>query len=142
MTGRPVRLVPAAVIGIGLVLVGCSGSSAGGDAAPSSATPASARAWKPIDRGLAALAPEVGFLAARVSKDGRCEPRHAIAPSTARPTASQFKLFVLGALARQIASGKVGWDQRLTIPESVKSLGNSPESGGLAFAPPGSSFTV
>jgi beta-lactamase class A len=121
---------------------GSSSSSSGDKTASSSTTPAAAAQWKPIERGLAGLAPEVGFLAARVSTDGRCEPVHAIAPSKPRPTASQFKLFVLGALARQIASGKIAWDQKLTVPESVKSLGNSPDSGALAFAPPGSSFTV
>jgi hypothetical protein len=130
---------------IGLAVAGCSGSSgssAGGGATTSSSGPATADVWKAVDRGLAALAPEVGFLAAQVSKDGRCEPIHSIAPTKPRPTASQFKLFVLGALARQIRSGKVAWDQKLTVTDAVRSLGNGPGTGALAFAAPGSSFTV
>ena len=56
----------------------------------------SATSWAQIDQTLAALAPNVSFLAARVSK-GSCQPVHQLASSTPRPLASEFKLFVLGA---------------------------------------------
>ncbi|HEY7138311.1 MAG TPA: serine hydrolase [Acidimicrobiia bacterium] len=65
---------------------------------------------------------------------------HEVASSTARPTASQFKLFVLGALARQIATGRISWDQTLTVQDAVKSLGNGP--GSLQFAPAGTVVSV
>jgi beta-lactamase class A len=137
------RKVGAVVLVVGLAGAGWSGSSspAGATSRAGSSAAAQAGKWKPIDRGLAELAPKVGFLAARVSK-GRCTPVHAIAPAKARPTASQFKLFVLGALARQIAKGKATWDQELAVPDSVRSLGNSPGTGALAFAPAGSTFSV
>ena len=59
---------------------------------------------------------------------------------TARPTASQFKLFVLGALADQIAAGRISWDQTLTVQDAVKSVGNGP--GSLQFAAAGTTVSV
>jgi hypothetical protein len=100
----------------------------------------SARAWASIDRDLAALGPDVGLLAARISPDGRCRPVHEIAPSTPRPAASQFKLFVLGALAREIDAGRISWHQTMTVSNAVKSLGNG--AGSLQAAPPGTVVTV
>jgi hypothetical protein len=135
-----------AALAVGLVLASCSGSSSpsassGGET--SSTTAAAAKAgWTKIDRRLSELAPKVGFLAARVAEDGTCRPVHAIAPAKARPAGSQFKLFVLGALARRIEAGRVSWDQDLPVPESLKSLGNTPDSGALGFAPPGTTYSV
>jgi beta-lactamase class A len=82
----------------------------------------------------------VGFLAASASPDGTCHPVHEIAPSTPRPTASQFKLFVLGALADQIAAGRISWDETLTVEHATKSLGNS--EGSLQTAAPGTQVSV
>ncbi len=65
---------------------------------------------------------------------------HEVATFKARPTASQFKLFVLGALARQIAAGRISWDQTLTVEDAVKSLGNG--AGSLQFAAPGTVVSV
>jgi hypothetical protein len=88
------------------------------------------------------MGPRVGFLAARVSSGGTCRPVHAIAPSTARPTGSQFKLLVLGALAERVEDGRLSWNTTLTVDDDVKSLGNGPQTGSLQFAPSGSSVTV
>ncbi len=107
---------------------------------PPPSGPSTARAWARIDRDLAAMGPEVGLLAARVSPGGECVPIHVVAPSTARPTASQFKLFVLGALANQIAVGRISWNQTLTVQDAVRSLGNGP--GSLQLAPAGSTVSV
>ncbi len=98
--------------------------------------------WASVDRALAGLGPEVGFLAARASPDGTCYAVHEVAASTTRPTASQFKLFVLGALANQIASGRISWDQKLTVQDAVKSLGNTKEPGSLQFDDEGISVSV
>jgi hypothetical protein len=96
--------------------------------------------WAKIDRGLGELGPNVGLLAARVAADGACEPIHEVSASTPRPMASQFKLFVLGALANQIAAGRVAWDQSVTVDDAVKSLGNG--EGSLQFAESGSSVAI
>jgi hypothetical protein len=138
-------LVAAAVT----VLGACSGSSTSPSptaAASTTATSTTSRqdavAWQQIDQGVAAIAPDVGLLAARVTADGTCHPIHQIASSTPRPTGSQFKLIVLGALADQIAAGTVSWDQRLSVADAKKSVGNSEASGSLQFAKPGERFTV
>jgi hypothetical protein len=47
-----------------------------------------------------------------------------VAAAAARPLASMFKLFVLGALADQIAAGRVSWDQELTVTDALRSAGN------------------
>jgi beta-lactamase class A len=98
--------------------------------------------WASVDDALSGLGPDVGFLAAQVSPNGTCQPVNAVAPSTARPLASQFKLFVLGALANQITAGRVSWNQTLTVQDSTKSLGNAPGSGSLQFAPVGTTVSV
>jgi beta-lactamase class A len=100
---------------------------------------ASATSWSQIDRTLAALAPNVSFLAARVA-NGSCQTIHQLASSTPRPLASEFKLFVLGALAHQIAAGRVAWDQELPVED--KSSGNAPGSGSLQFSPAGTKVSV
>ncbi|MER3487095.1 MAG: serine hydrolase, partial [Chloroflexota bacterium] len=48
--------------------------------------------------------------------------------------ASSFKLYVLGELARQIASGEAQWDEPLTLRDALKSL----PSGNLLYWPDGS----
>ncbi len=63
-----------------------------------------------------------------------------VSPFTARPTASQFKLFVLGALANEIAAGRISWDQTLTVTDAVRSIGNGP--GSLQFAASGTQVSV
>ena len=94
--------------------------------------------WAQVDRDLAALAPGTGLLAARVSPGGSCIPVHQVAASTARPLASMFKLFVLGALAHQIAAGRVSWNQELTVTDALK----SPGSGSLQNVPDGTRVSV
>ncbi len=101
----------------------------------------SVSSWSEIDHALAALAPNVSFLAARVSK-GSCQPIHQLASSTPRPLASEFKLFVLGALANQVVAGKVGWSQQLTVENQLKSRGNPVGSGSLQFSPSGTKVSV
>jgi Beta-lactamase enzyme family/ORF 12 gene product N-terminal len=94
--------------------------------------------WAQADRELAALAPNASLLAARVSPGGRCIPVHQVAASTARPLASMFKLFVLGALAHQIAAGRLSWHQELTVTSALK----SPGSGSLQAVPAGTQVSV
>jgi len=94
--------------------------------------------WAQADRELAALAPDASLLAARVSPGGSCTPVHQVAASAARPLGSMFKLFVLGALAHQIAVGRVSWNQELTVTAQLKSL----PSGQLQDEPDGTQVSV
>jgi hypothetical protein len=94
--------------------------------------------WAQADRQLAALAPDASLLAARVSPGGVCTPVHQVAAPAARPLGSMFKLFVLGALAHQVAAGRVSWTQDLTVTAAVKSGG----SGSLQDDPDGTRLPV
>ncbi|MFI6735010.1 serine hydrolase [Nonomuraea sp. NPDC050451] len=94
--------------------------------------------WAELDQRLSRLAPQAGFIAAEVTKDGACRPVHSVAPATARPLGSMFKLYVLGTVAERIASGAFGWDTQLTITPELKSLG----SGELQNRPDNSKVSV
>jgi beta-lactamase class A len=94
--------------------------------------------WAQVDRQLGELAPDASLLAARVSPGGICTPVHQLAAAAARPLGSMFKLFVLGALAHQIAAGQVSWNQELTVTDAAK----SPGSGVLQDAPDGTQSSV
>jgi hypothetical protein len=140
--------VTCAVVLVASTLAACSSgsvpeaeptASAGTETTTGSASEA---AWAAIDDALSELGPEVGFLAAEVAPDGTCAPVHEVAPSTMRPMASQFKLFVLGALADRIAAGTITWDQALTVDDATRSVGNAPESGSLQFAETGTTVSV
>jgi beta-lactamase class A len=77
--------------------------------------------WAELDRRLGALAPRVSFLAAEVGPGGRCVPVHGLEPTVQRPLGSAFKLYVLGALARAVRTGRASWDQQLAIRDDWKS---------------------
>jgi beta-lactamase class A len=102
--------------------------------------PPAPKNWSQLDRRLAALAPDTSFLAARISSDGECSPVNQVAATTPRPLASMFKLFVLGALAHQIAAGTVSWNQELTVTNALRSTGSVP--GSLQYSPAGTQVTV
>jgi uncharacterized protein YceK len=97
--------------------------------------------WATIDQELDSLAPDASFLAAQVSH-GTCRPIHQVASVTPRPLGSEFKLFVLGALAHEIASGRVAWSQELTVQDSTKSIGNAQGSASLQFSAAGTQVSV
>jgi hypothetical protein len=142
-TRRPRRRALAVAVGLSLTLAACSsGSSSSSDATPepSGADTTVSPAWAQIDAGVAALGPDVGILVASVSDDGTCVPIHEVASTTARPTASQFKLFVLGALVDKIEAGDISWEQPLIVDADSKSLGNG--DGSLQTVPPGTTVSV
>jgi hypothetical protein len=81
--------------------------------------------WSQVDGALAGLAPGVSLLAATVGSDGSCSPVHAVDAGTARPLASMFKLFVLGALATAVADGQISWTQTVTVTAADKVEGSA-----------------
>ena len=92
--------------------------------------------WAAVDRQIQQAAPQTRLLVARVG--GGCQTVHAVDATTPAPLGSAFKLYVLDALARAIASGTVSWDQRLTLTSQLTSL----PSGELATEPAGTQVTV
>lgn len=94
-------------------------------------TPAS---WKEIDRRARKAAARMGFMAAEITRDGSCRPVRGLAPRTARPLGSMFKLYVLQAVARKIPD----WNSTLVIRPELKSL----PSGELQTRPDNSEVSV
>jgi len=99
--------------------------------------PPSPATWAGVDAALRSVAPEVHLFVGAVT-NGTCDPVHAIDPDTPAPLGSAFKLYVLDALGRAVASHKVSWDQRLTISAQLKSL----PSGVLQTEPDGTQISV
>jgi hypothetical protein len=94
--------------------------------------------WSELESRLQALAPDVSFLAAEVTGDGSCTPVDEVAADAARPLGSAFKLYVLGALARAVQTGRASWDQQLAIRDDWKSL----PSGELQNLPAGTQLPL
>jgi hypothetical protein len=114
---------------------GSSGLIAAFGAAPYVAAP---RTWPQLDTRLRALAPEVSLAAMTLEPDGGCRPVHGVNATTARPLGSSFKLYVLGALGRDIARHQASWNTDLAIREQWKSL----PSGVLQNEPAGTELTL
>jgi beta-lactamase class A len=93
--------------------------------------------WAGVDDVLRSVAPQVHLLVARLS-NGSCQPVHSIAPATAAPLGSAFKLYVLDALGNAVASGKVRWNQQLAVTSQVKGL----PPGELQIEPDGTQVSV
>ena len=93
--------------------------------------------WAGVDAALRSVAPEVHLLVANVT-NGSIQPVHGIDPATAVPLGSIFKLYVLAALGDAVVSGKVTWNQPLTITAQLKSL----PSGELQTKPDGTQISV
>ncbi len=105
-------------------------------ASPAALAPAPST-WAGVDRQVRSVAPQVRLLVASVS-GSTCRPIQAIGASTPAPLGSAFKLYVLDALARAVAAGKVSWNQQLTVTSQLKSL----PSGELQNDPDGTRLSV
>jgi beta-lactamase class A len=93
--------------------------------------------WAGVDAAVRSIAPGVRLLAARLT-GGSCQPVHSIDPGAPAPLASAARLYVLGALATAVASGRVSWNQRLTLTAGAK----SPGAGQLQDEPDGTRISV
>ena len=97
----------------------------------------SAASWGELDAELGKIAPEVSVFAAEV-KAGKCEPVHGLNSDRKLAIGSAFKLYVLGELARQVGTGKLSWDEQLSIREEWKSV----PSGKMQDEPAGTRHSV
>jgi beta-lactamase class A len=93
--------------------------------------------WAGVDATLRSVAPQIHLLVAGVSH-GSCQPVHSIDPATAAPLGSAVKLYVLDALGHAVASGKVRWNQPLTVTPQLKGL----PPGELQYEPDGTQISV
>jgi hypothetical protein len=87
---------------------------------PATAGPTLA-SWASVDAMLRLVAPQIRLLVADVS-NGSCQPVHGIDPASPAPLGAGFKLYVLDALGNAVASGKVRWNQPLTVTAQFKGL--------------------
>lgn len=108
-----------------------------GTALPVQVTAAPAVSWASIDRKFSQLAPGNNLLVAEFSGNG-CKPIHGVNQDTELAIASTFKLYVLGELARQVQTGQIGWDERVTLQNDLRSM----PSGDYAWVPAGQQVTV
>jgi hypothetical protein len=96
-----------------------------------------AASWDEVAQTLREVAPSMNFLAAEI--DGKeCIPISSIDRQKPLALGSTFKLYVLDALATQIASGKHGWEESVAIDVAHKSL----PSGKMREEAAGKTFTV
>jgi beta-lactamase class A len=93
--------------------------------------------WVGVDAAFRSVAPRVRLLVADVS-NGSCRPLHSIDPATAAPLGAAFKLYVLDALGNALASGRVRWNQPLTVTARLTSL----PAGQVQNAPDGTRMSV
>lgn len=100
-------------------------------------TPVPLADWGALDARLAGLAPQASFIAAELV-DGACVPVHAVDAAQPLAIGSAFKLYVLGALAQQIAAGQARWEDELTVRDDLKSL----PSGTMQDEPAGTTHTL
>jgi beta-lactamase class A len=93
--------------------------------------------WGEINATLRGLVAQPSLLAAEIT-DGRCVPIHAIDPGRSLAIGSTFKLYVLGELARQVATGAAAWDEQLAVRDDWKSL----PGGTMQDEPAGTQHTL
>lgn len=104
-------------------------------AVPAPAEPV--KSWADLVSRFKKLAPKTSLTVAELTPSG-CLPTASLNPDQELAVGSSFKLYVAGELARQIETGKLRWDQLVTIRDDLRSLPN----GDLRLAAAGSQFTV
>jgi beta-lactamase class A len=96
------------------------------------------KSFKGLNARIDKIAPKAGFIAAEV-KDGQCLPlTPGLNADQPLAIASSFKLYVLGELARQIATGQASWNEGLALRDDWKSL----PSGDYVYQPAGTVYTL
>ncbi len=104
---------------------------------PPGSAQASSIQWAALDRTLAVIAPQSNLMVAEFAGNS-CRSIHARNESSMLAIASTFKLYVLGELARQVQLGQVGWDDRVTLVDNLRSM----PSGDYAWARAGTWATT
>ena len=96
--------------------------------------------FQQLDQRLAKLcqSPAVALYRLKPGDALELEPLHRLNADVPLAVGSTFKLYVLSALAEQIAAGTLAWERPLPIQESLKSL----PSGVMQNEPDGAAFPV
>lgn len=94
--------------------------------------------WAGVAQRAKFAAPQVSILAADIAPDGTATVLHRAGDQGLRPLGSMFKLYVLAAVADEVAAGKLTWDRQLTLTAADKTL----PSGTLQDDADGAKVTV
>jgi hypothetical protein len=95
------------------------------------------RSWSELTAGIGRLAPRTSFAAAELTEAGPIWFGRLYGDKQ-RAIASAFKLYVLGELVRQVASGEAAWQESLAVQDSLRSLPN----GDMRLLPAGYELPV
>lgn len=93
--------------------------------------------WSRLDERLRALPGSVSVAAAELTESGLREV-HGFGADHRLAIGSTFKLYILGALAEEIAAGRLAWDTPLLISDDLKSL----PSGQMQLETEGNEFPI
>jgi beta-lactamase class A len=93
--------------------------------------------WDEAIAGIRGVAPQASFLAAEID-GGKCIPVASLDPAKSLALGSAFKLYVLAALAADVAAGKHRWEDAVPIQDALKSL----PSGAMRDEPAQKTFSV
>ncbi len=102
-----------------------------GSATPSRPTP------EQVDTAVRAVAARSGYGIFDVT-DAQCRQSRGLDTGTVMPIASAFKLWILDALAREVAAGRAGWDETFAVRDDLR----SDPSGEVYAMPAGTKLTL
>jgi hypothetical protein len=94
--------------------------------------------WAALDEGLSRLAGQVSLAAYQLTPESQLREIYALNHDTSLALGSTMKLYILGALAEEIAAGAIKWDEPLAIREDLKSL----PSGRMQLDREGAEFPI
>jgi beta-lactamase class A len=98
-----------------------------------------AKSWDEVQSNVRSVAPRTNMLAAEIDVDGKeFTPLASIEPTLQLALGSTFKLYILDALATQVAAGTRAWDDAIAIVDALKSL----PSGEMRNDPAGKTYPV
>jgi hypothetical protein len=100
-------------------------------------TPDKPKSWGGMKPYFESIAPGSAFIAGEII-NGEFSQISEYNSDEEFPIASSFKLFVLGAMATQVAAGEHAWSETVTISDDFRSL----PSGLLYYEPAGSTYPL
>ncbi|WP_143465847.1 serine hydrolase [Leifsonia sp. NCR5] len=103
----------------------------------SDSVPDSAESLEEVKQRLLNISPHLSLLVQR-SRSGKVVTDIGVDAADSKPMASLFKLYVLGAVVREISEARLSWGHALTVREEIK----SPGTGTLRDAPDGAEVSV
>ncbi|MFE4499335.1 serine hydrolase [Rhodococcus sp. NPDC056743] len=96
-----------------------------------------AASWRELETAVEALPAPTNLTITEVT-GGKNAEVFSVGDTSAQPTGSTIKLYVLGAVATAVKKGTLSWDQKLTVTDDLKSM----PGGTMQDLPAGTEVTV